>query len=206
MRKNIEKEQQEWLRLWCDDTKDALLPRVALIGDSITEQTYQVVKMELEGIAVVDYFATSYSISSPTYRKMLKAFVSDTNYDVICYNYGLHGEDIAADDYEFNYFKSLKEITKSAKTVICLTTEVRCKDELDKVDEKWKKIVKERNTRAIKVAKKLNASVVDLYELSVKLGKDAKVTDGIHFNEAGVEQIGKCKAKAIKDILSKEKA
>ena len=62
MRKNIEKEQQEWLRLWCDDTKDALLPRVALIGDSITEQTYQVVKMELEGIAVVDYFATSYSI------------------------------------------------------------------------------------------------------------------------------------------------
>ncbi len=201
MRRNIEKEKQEWLRLWCDDTTDKLLPRVALIGDSITEQTYQVVKRELGGLAVVDYFATSYSILSQTYHKMLKAFANDTKYDVICYNYGLHGEGVSAEDYEQNCLKILKHITKNAKTVICLTTEVRRKDELDKVDEKWDKIVKERNVRAVKIAKELNASVVDLYELSVKLGKDAKVTDGVHFNETGIEQIGKSKAKAIKDIL-----
>ena len=31
-----EKEDIEWLRVWCEDT-NAALPRVLLIGDSITE-------------------------------------------------------------------------------------------------------------------------------------------------------------------------
>ena len=68
------KENIEWLRLWCEDTNDAALPRVALIGDSITEGYFRLVQKEMKGIALVDYLATSYSIDSAAYREMVKAF------------------------------------------------------------------------------------------------------------------------------------
>ena len=45
------KEDIEWIRIWCENTNDSLL-RVALIGDSITEQTYETVKKELQGISM----------------------------------------------------------------------------------------------------------------------------------------------------------
>ena len=61
---NRRKEDIEWLRLWCENTQSPL-PRVALIGDSITEQVFEGIKKELQGVASVDFLATSYSILSP---------------------------------------------------------------------------------------------------------------------------------------------
>ena len=43
------KEDIEWIRIWCEDTGSDL-PRVAMIGDSITEQVYEKVKKEYKGL------------------------------------------------------------------------------------------------------------------------------------------------------------
>lgn len=43
------KEDIEWIRIWCENTNDSLL-RVALIGDSITEQTYETVKKSCKAL------------------------------------------------------------------------------------------------------------------------------------------------------------
>ena len=42
------KEGIEWLRLWCENTQSTL-PRVALIGDSITEQVFNGIKRNCKG-------------------------------------------------------------------------------------------------------------------------------------------------------------
>ncbi|MBE7077867.1 MAG: hypothetical protein E7377_04095 [Clostridiales bacterium] len=47
------KEDIEWLRIWCEETNDQNLPRVALIGDSITEGYFRFVLNALKGIALL---------------------------------------------------------------------------------------------------------------------------------------------------------
>ena len=79
-----------------------------MIGDSITQGSYSVVKKELDGIARVDYLTTSYSIQSPTYKKMVENFVGDSKYDMIYFNYGLHGYHVSAEEYEASYRELLK--------------------------------------------------------------------------------------------------
>ena len=93
------KEDIEWIRIWCEDTGSDL-PRVAMIGDSITEQVYEKVKKELQGLVKVDYLATSYSIASPTYMKMVQAFADDSQYALIYFNYGLHAGGLPIEVYE----------------------------------------------------------------------------------------------------------
>lgn len=196
------KEDIEWLRLWCEDTNDPSLPRVALIGDSITEQVFHVVQRELKGIARVDYLATSYSLLSPAYVGMVEHFIEDSNYAVICYNYGLHGYSVDADSYENGYREMLKKMLVKAKVVISLTTQVLDKDDLDKPSVHWERVVEERNIRAVKLAKEFHLPVNDMYSLSVQLGKGGVKEDGVHFNEAGVEILGKDKAESIKKLLN----
>ena len=48
-----EKEDIEWLRIWCEQTNDETLPHIGLIGDSITEGYYQLVKKALDGVKIV---------------------------------------------------------------------------------------------------------------------------------------------------------
>ena len=49
MIETMKKERYEWLRSWCDETLSSDLPRVALIGDSITEGYQKQVRELLRG-------------------------------------------------------------------------------------------------------------------------------------------------------------
>lgn len=194
------KERIEWIRIWCENT-DSDLPRIALIGDSITEQSYEIVKNELQGIACVDYLATSYSILSDTYVGMVEKFLDDSSYEIIYYNYGLHAYDVSADDYENAYREMLKKILAHSKVIIGLTTTVLDKNDLDKESERWVDVVVERNNRAQNLAKEFNIPVDDLYKVSRELGREGKTADGVHFNDYGRGAIGKSKVEAIKKVL-----
>ena len=197
------KEDIEWLNIWCEDTNDHSMPRIALIGDSITAQTYGIVKRELKDVAKIDYLATSYSILSPAYVGMVESFITDSNYEIIYFNYGLHGHGVSDDEYENAYRNMLQKFLIRSKVIIGLTTTVLDKDNLDKESEVWSNKVKARNGRAIKLANEFNLYVDDLYEISQKLGRQGKTLDGVHFNEQGNELIGKSKAEAIKKVWFK---
>lgn len=132
---------------------------------------------------------------------MVECFLNDSKYAVVYYNYGLHAFDVSGDDYEKEYREMLKRFLACANVVIGLTTTVQERTDLESESKEWTPVVKERNLRAVKLAKEFEIPVDDLYAISLQLGKNGKEIDGVHFNEIGIEQIGKSKAKIIKSIL-----
>ena len=113
----------------------------------------------------------------------------------------MHAFDVSGDDYEKEYREMLKRFLACANVVIGLTTTVQERTDLESESKEWTPFVKERNLRAVKLAKEFEIPVDDLYAISLQLGKNGKEIDGVHFNEIGIEQIGKSKAKIIKSIL-----
>lgn len=181
---NVAKEDIEWLRLWCEDTNDGTLPRVALIGDSITEGYYQIVKEELRGVAKLDYLATSFSIASDMYMDTVKNFVKDSAYAVVHYNYGLHAFAVDEDTYALRFKEMLKFLSEQAKVVVGTTTTV-LEQSLETEHEEWKDKVIARNEKAIAVAEELHAEINDLYAVCQALTKEDRNPDGVHFEESG---------------------
>jgi hypothetical protein len=194
------KEEIEWLRIWCEDThKD--LPRVALIGDSITEQVFEGVKKELQGVALVDYLATSYSITSPAYIGMLEKFVEDSDYAVVYYNYGLHASNVTLEEYEEVYRGMLVKFLKQSKVLLGSTTVVHDKDHMGQELPGFVELVRGRNARAKMIAEEFGVEMDNSFEISVELGVNGKADDCIHFNEMGKATLAKHKAEWIKKLL-----
>ena len=54
------KERFEWIHSWCDETAKEDLPRVLLVGDSITYNYQEKVRELLKDVCYVDYISTSY--------------------------------------------------------------------------------------------------------------------------------------------------
>ena len=194
------KEDIEWLRLWCENTNDVTLPRVALIGDSITEGYFRCVFKALEGIAHVDVLATSYSISSPAYQNMVKSFVRDSDYAVVHYNYGLHAHSVEDDEYERTCASMLDYITEHAKAVVGTSTTV-LESDLKTESPHWKEKVRARNKRLQKVAQEKGLLIDDLNALSQSLTGDYRAPDGVHFSEKGYQALAELVAESIKKVL-----
>lgn len=194
------KEDIEWLRLWCEETNDPTLPRVALIGDSITEGYFRAVFKALAGIARVDVLATSYSIKSNAYQNMVKSFVEDSNYAVVHYNYGLHAYSVEEDEYEKECAEMLEFISKRAKTVVGTSTIV-LENDLKTESDYWKNKVRARNERLVKVAMKKGLLIDDLNALSKSLLGDFRAPDGVHFSEKGYEVLAQSVAESIQKVL-----
>lgn len=196
------KEAIEWLRIWCEEThKD--LPRVALIGDSITEQVFEGVKEELRDIALVDYLATSYAITSPAYIGIVEKFIEDSEYAVVYYNYGLHASNVTIEDFETVYRKLLKKFLEKSKVLLGSTTIVQDKDCPGQELEKFAGLVRSRNACAMKIAEDFGVEMDNSFAISLALGIDGKAEDCIHFNEIGKKKLAKHKTDYIKKILDK---
>ena len=106
------KEQFEWIHSWCDETALNDLPRVLLVGDSITDGYQAKVRELLKGVCYVDYIATSYAVDSKMYNLLVGAFVADSKYDLIHFNHGLHGIHISKKSYKSRMKKLLSKIEK----------------------------------------------------------------------------------------------
>ena len=79
------KERFEWVQSWCDEALALSddLPRVLLIGDTITRQYQDRVRELLRGKCYVDYFSSSYAADSPLYRTLIKAIKDDKTFSDI---------------------------------------------------------------------------------------------------------------------------
>ena len=194
------KEDIEWLRIWCEDTNDSTLPRVALIGDSITEGYFRFVMKELKGLAKVDVLTTSYSIKSDAYKAMVKSFVADSDYAIVHYNYGLHAYGVSDEEYEKGCREMLDAFSACAKIVTATTTTV-LENDLKTESESWKEKVRARNARLTKIADEKGFVVDDLFSLSETLLGEDRAPDGVHFVEKGYEALAKRVAESIKKVL-----
>ncbi|MBQ7879545.1 MAG: SGNH/GDSL hydrolase family protein [Clostridia bacterium] len=194
------KEDIEWLRLWCEQVNDNALPHIALVGDSITEGYFRLVQKAFEGIARVDYLATSYSIASDAYAAMVKAFIADSDYVAVHYNYGLHAYSVTDEVYAARCKEMLTFLSARTKTVVGLTTTVLT-DDLKTESAEWKEKVIARNAELAKIAEELRLPVNDLYTESKRLSGDSRAADGVHFSEKGYAALALQVTESLKKLL-----
>ena len=85
------REATEWCDIWIPHADQTGLPRVLLIGDSITRGYYPEVEKRLAGKAYVAQLATSAFLSDPMLLKEVALILDSLKVDVIHFNNGLHG-------------------------------------------------------------------------------------------------------------------
>ena len=96
----------EWCDIWISHANETNLPRVLLIGDSITRDYYPKVEKHLEGKAYVARLATSRFASDPVLLQEIALVLDNTQFDIIHFNNGMHGWQHSEAEYRAAFPKS----------------------------------------------------------------------------------------------------
>ena len=180
-------ESTEWSNTFIVGTDKTDLPKVLLIGDSHVERYYPKVTENLNGKAYCSKFTTSRSLGDPNLIEQLDLILKKFDFDVICFNNGLHGEFYSVDEYK-NYLPVVYNLIKkkSRKGIIWInTTAFRKRNSLDEFHERNNQVVM-RNKVCLEFTTKNQIPLLDFYTASLN-NKDYYTNDGIHFNETGVK-------------------
>lgn len=176
------RESTEWCDAWMPNMKATGLPRVMLIGDSITRAYFSGVEEHLKGKAYVARIATSKAIGDPALLDEIKVFLRQTRFDVVHLNIGMHGWDYTEAEYAKHFPALLKAVRKAApnaKLIWALTTPVRKDREKGATNAR----IEARNTIAAGYCLKHNIPVDDLHALMQP--RPEVHSDDIHFNKDG---------------------
>lgn len=193
------KERFEWIHSWCDETHLKDLPRVLLVGDSITYGYQESVRELLKGVAYVDYISTSYSIDQPIYNSLIKNFYFNSEYDVLHFNHGLHGKFMSVRTYKSRIKKLLKKL--NCKKTIIATSTISYLQGNKKIDKSWKKIIDKRNLALKEIAEEFKYSLNDLYSVSVSVPKEERTQEGVHYTKNGYDYFARQVVQKIKEII-----
>ena len=194
------KEQFEWVQSWCDETQNADLPRVLLVGDSISRDYQAKVRELLRGVCYVDYFSTSYAIDAKIYHTLVSAFATDSKYDLIHFNNGLHGIHLSKRGYKSHLKKLLAKLEKQSKLLLATTTVVYRQGN-GRLHTAWMKRVKERNAAMQELAMQKGYGVNDLYAVSLSIPKVNRHQDGAHYLPDGYTLLAEKVALVIRENL-----
>lgn len=197
----MKQEQFEWIHSWSDNTNNYDLPRVLLIGDSITNGYQQIVREALKGEYYVDYIATSYTLNSGFFFKLVVNYINNNKYDIIHLNQGLHGFSMSKKTYKEKLKKLINKIPSSSKVVLAESTIVK-KIGNKAIDKKWGKKLDERNASINELAKEMDLSINHLYEVSKNIPNDLRNEDGIHYLYDGYQTLAKEVVSVIKMTYS----
>ena len=197
----LKRERIEWCDVWIPDANVEQLPRVLLVGDSITRAYYKTVEKHLQGKASCARFATSACVSDPAFWAQLRAVSTGYRFDIIHFNNGLHGFDYTEDEYQTGYTKTielLRQLQPQAKLIFVLTTPLQSTSEKNNLNPR----VDVRNKFVQQLAKDTNAAINDLHSLT----KDTPelYTDPYHYKPAAIELQGKQVAESILKLLDSQ--
>ena len=196
-----QREPIEWSNFWWENTNDKKLPRVLLIGDSISVGYSNFVKDRLKGKANVDRLSTSKAIDDPALLKETEYAIEGYKHAVIHFNNGLHGWHVTEKDYEKclqAYVKKLRELAPDARLIWAGTTPYPSSKPGVTLDKEKNAVVLARNAIAEKVMKENNIPINDLYTLMVGDLDHLTASKGnVHYNEKGRTMQGEAVAKEI---------
>jgi len=184
---HISREAIEWCNIWIPDANDTTLPRVLLIGDSITGGYGPKVADALKGKASVARLTPSKSIGDPTLLAEVALVLGQCHFDVVHFNNGLHGWGYSEEEYQKAFPDLIATIRKhapQAKLIWATITPMRQAGKLDVIAEGTKR-VEARNKIAEEIVAREGIAVGDLYGL-VKDHPEYWSPDGVHFNAQGV--------------------
>jgi hypothetical protein len=182
-------ESIEWCDIWISHANETNLPRVLLIGDSITRAYYPQVEKNLAGRAYVGRLASSAFISDPILLMQIKMVLSQNKFDVIHFNNGMHGWQHGEKEYAQAFPKFLQTIRKyapDAKLIWADTTPLKVSPELpsDNQTEATDERIASRNAIALKFVQAEGISVDDVN--TPMRGHPEYHTDNVHFNDRGI--------------------
>lgn len=185
----VGRESIEWCDLWISHANETNLPRVLLIGDSITRAYYPEVEKNLAGRAYVGRLSTSAFISDPILLKEIAMVLDEYPCDIIHFNNGMHGWTHSEKEYARafpRFLAVIKAHAPHAKLIWASTTTLKVSptmppgDQTVATDER----IAARNTVALGIARRAGIEVDDLNALT--RGHPEYHSDNVHFNGDGI--------------------
>ena len=187
-------------------TDDPNLPRVLLIGDSISIGYTAAVRQELKGKANLHRIPTN---GGPTPRGLenIDQWLGNKKWDVIHFNWGLHDlkyvedkKQVPLDQYEKNLQSLVKRLKKThAKLIWCATTPVPEGTSPPRKDED----VLEYNQTARRVMEHHGIRTNDLYTFAKKRLEKIQRPKNVHFTPEGSKVLARPVAESILAALKK---
>ncbi|MBE3097274.1 MAG: SGNH/GDSL hydrolase family protein [Planctomycetes bacterium] len=193
----------------------ANLPRVLLIGDSISIGYTVAVRELLKGKANVHRPPTNCA-STVVGLKSLEAWLGDKKWDAIHFNWGLHDlkyidekgalvavdkgkQQVPLDEYEKNLRQLVQQLKKTgAKLIWCATTPVP-EGAAGRVPGDEVRY----NEAAARVMKESGVETDDLYAVAKPKLKDIQQPRNVHFTAEGSRQLAQVVADTIQKALSR---
>ena len=196
------RESTEWLDVYITNTNATGLPRILLIGDSITREYHPVVEKALKGKAFVGRLATSKSLGDPALLDEVALVLHEQHFDIIHFNNGMHGHDYSEEQYAAAAPALIATIRKNApdaKLICATTTPVRDADDLGKVGDYTQRVIA-RNKIMTDLCQKDGIPIDDLFPV-VDGHSEFFSKGGVHHTAAGMNALAAHVAAALSDML-----
>jgi GDSL-like Lipase/Acylhydrolase family len=177
---------------------DPKLPRVLLIGDSISRGYTQEVRKAMTGKANVHRAPENCGPTANGLKK-IEVWLGDGRWDAIHFNFGIHDRKTSAADYEMRLETLIARMKQTGAKILFATTTPVPPDTKDGPEIVAQ--IAEKNEIAGRVMQEHSIVINDLHAfLSPQLEGIANPKD-VHFNTKGYELMGQRVAKAIEAVL-----
>lgn len=166
---------------------DPALPRVLLIGDSISRAYTQTVREELAGKANV-HRAPANCGPTATGLKKIDIWLGDGKWDLIHFNFGIHDRATPLDEYRARLEQLITRMKETGATLVwASSTPIP-----DLPEKKWTaSSIVERNAVAAAVMSENGVSVNDLFSAITPLLAELQKPNDCHYGETGNQFLGK---------------
>lgn len=188
--------------------KDDSLPRVLLIGDSITNGYLDGVRKALDGRANIDAWITPTTQADKSLARTLEGILGAHSYAVIHFNLGLHGWQagrIPEGQFEpltRQLVQNLRKFAPQAKLIWATITPVTVKGDPEKLNPEIQPTIEQHNAMALKVMTEEKVAIDDLSSLMLK-NLALAAGDMFHWKTEGRELQVKAVAESIGAALGK---
>ena len=203
-------------KTWTGEFEPTPLPKVLIIGDSISIGYFKSLQEKLKDVAVLTHNEgnaqhTAYGL------KKLDEWLDDTHWDVIHFNFGLHDlkyvdergrntsietgkQQISIDQYEQNLEEIVKRLKKTgAKLIFATTTPVP-----DGTGFRAKGDAAIYNRAAERVMKNHGVQINDLHSFALPRSNEIQRESNVHFTQKGSQQLAEQAAKSILKALESQ--
>lgn len=176
---------------------DPKLPRVLLIGDSVSRGYTQAVRKALAGRVNV-HRAPANCGPTASGLKNLDVWLGDGKWDLIHFNFGIHDRATPIADYQQRLEQLITRMQKTGAKLVWASS-TPCPDTKD---GKYKSApIPERNTAAAEVMKAHGIAINDLFTAITPHLATMQNPDDVHFNAQGYDFLGETVAKAVEAAL-----
>jgi len=183
---------------WSFVKDDPALPRVLLIGDSISRSYTMDVRHTLAGKANV-HRAPANCGPTDSGLKNMPVWLGSGTWDVIVFNFAIHDRAKKPELYAANLEKVIALLEKTgAKLVWARTTPFKNKGSKNEDDSPALNAVSDE------VMKKHNFPMADLHAAVIGVVATARSSDNTHFNDTGIKLLAAQVVKALEPLLQKK--